>query len=58
MDFQLASIAGAGVDLADGEAAAEPAARRAIDAARELGERRIVRARRRLGERRPCQAFE
>ena len=45
MDFQLAAVAGAGIDLADREAAAEPAPRGAIDAAGELGQRRIVRAR-------------
>ena len=42
VDFQLAAVAGAGIDLADGEAAAEPAPRRAIDARRQS-----LRARRR-----------
>ena len=37
MDLELAAIARTGIDLADGQAAAEPAARRAIDASGELG---------------------
>ena len=35
VDLQLAAVAGAGVDLADRQAAAEPAARRAVDAWRQ-----------------------
>src|SRR5581483_11822612 len=58
VDFQLAAVAGARIDRADGEAAAEPSACRAVDARRKLGQRRIVKPRRRFGERRPGQAFK
>ncbi len=47
VDLQLAAVAGAGIDLADREAAAEPPARGALDAGGELGQRRVVGPRRR-----------
>ena len=46
VDFQFAAVAGAGVDLADREAAAEPAPRGAIDAG---GQAQRARRRRRAG---------
>ena len=58
VDFQLAAVAGAGIHLADREAAAEPAPRRALDAGRQFGERGVVRRRRRFGQRGVRQAFE
>ena len=42
MDLELAAIARAGVDLADGEAAAELPPRRAVERLGKLGEARIV----------------
>ena len=54
VDLELAAVARAGIDLADRQAAAEPPARRAIDARGELGERRVVGAGAALGERRRC----
>ena len=42
MDFELASVAGAGIDLADREAAAEPAAGGTVDARRQFGECCVV----------------
>ena len=42
MDLQLAAVAGAGIDFADRQAAAEPPARGAVDALRKLGERGLV----------------
>ena len=51
MDFQFAAVAGAGIDLADRQAAAQPPARGAIDLRGEFGQRRVVRGRRRLGQR-------
>ena len=38
VDFELAAVAGAGVDLADGKAASKAAMRGAIEALRKLGE--------------------
>src|SRR5262245_21827308 len=58
VDFELAAVAGAGVDLTDREAAAEPFARGTVDTPRELGQRRVVLSRCRLGERRSQQALE
>ena len=52
VDFQFAAVAGAGIDLADRQAAAEPPARRAVEARGELGERASSGDGRRLGERR------
>jgi len=43
MDLELASIAGAGVDLADRQAAAEPPLRRAAERGCEFGDRGVVR---------------
>ena len=43
VDLQLAAVAGAGIDLADRQAAAEPAPRRALDVRRRVRQRRIVR---------------
>jgi hypothetical protein len=51
VDLELAAIARAGIDLADRQAAAEPAARRALERGAELGERSVVGARRLLGQR-------
>ena len=42
VDLELAAIAGAGIDLADGEAAAELRARHAAEICRKLGERGFV----------------
>ena len=58
VDLELAAVAGAGVDLADRQRAAEPTARGAVDALRELGEARIVGRGRRLGEGGLEQALE
>ena len=52
VDFQLAAVAGAGIDFADREAAAEPAVRGAVEPLCKLGQRGLVRGRRRLGQRR------
>jgi hypothetical protein len=52
MDLQLAAIAGAGIDLADRQAAAEPAACGRIETSRQRRQIRILACRRRLGERR------
>jgi hypothetical protein len=51
MDLELAGIAGAGIDLADGKAAAELLPRNAAEIGRELGKGCFIRRRRRL-----CQA--
>ena len=51
MDFQLAAVAGAGIDLADRQAAAEPALRRAVKLARRVRSDGSV-----TGERRPWRA--
>ena len=45
VDLELAAIAGACIDLADGEAAAEPPLRRAVEICRKLGKGRFVRPR-------------
>ena len=58
MDFQFAAVARAGVDLANGQAAAKPAARRMADASGELGQHRVVLGGPRLGERPAHEAFE
>src|SRR5258708_8162778 len=58
VDFELASIAGAGVDFADRQAAAEPPPPRVADGCCEFGHRGIVEGRRRLGEWSAEQAFE
>jgi hypothetical protein len=58
MDFELASIARAGVDLAYGETSAEPPPRGVTDGGCEFGHRRIVRRRRWLGEGPAKQAFK
>ena len=42
MDLELAAVAGAGIDLADRQAAAEPPPRRMIDARRQLRQCRVV----------------
>ena len=46
VDLELAAIAGPGIDLADGEAAAKLPPRGAIEICRKLGEGRIVGLRR------------
>ena len=46
VDFELAAVAGAGVDLADGQAASQPSMRGAVDLLCKLGERRFVGGRR------------
>ena len=46
VDLELAAIAGAGIDLADGEAAAELPPRGAIEICRKLGQGRVVGRRR------------
>src|SRR5258708_4401870 len=56
--FELASIAGAGVDLAYGETSAEPPPRRAADGCCEFAHRGIVRRWRLLGERPAKQTLE
>jgi hypothetical protein len=43
MDFQLAAVAGAGIDLANCQTAAETALRGAVELRTKLGEFRIVR---------------
>jgi len=43
MDFQFATVAGAGIDLANGQTAAETALRGAVKLRTKLGEFRIVR---------------
>src|SRR5487761_2557832 len=58
VNFQLAAVAGAGVDLPDRQRAPELGARGAIDALRQLGERGLVGLGRRLGERAMGEAFE
>ena len=42
VDFQLAAVAGTGIDLADRQRAAELGARGAFEALGKLGERRLV----------------
>jgi hypothetical protein len=54
VNLQLAAVAGAGVDFADRQAAAEPAPRRSVELAGKLGKRCVVGSRRRFGER-PAQ---
>jgi hypothetical protein len=56
VDLELASIAGCGIDLANGEAAAPP--RGAIETCCKLGQGRVVRLRRRLGHRPPHYVSE
>ena len=58
VDFQLAAIARAGIDLADRQAAAEPSAGGAVDLLGEFGEGDITCRRRRLGQRRRCQTAQ
>ena len=58
VDFKLAAVAGAGIDLADCQAAAEPAPRRALDARRQFGKRGAIRCRRRFGQRPAGEAFQ
>jgi hypothetical protein len=58
VDFELAAVTRAGIDLADRQAAAEPRPGRPIDVPGKLGERRLVRTRCRLGERALDQALE
>jgi hypothetical protein len=58
VDFEFASIAGAGVDLAYRQTAAEPPTRSVTDGSCKFGYRGIVRRRRRLGEGRAKQAFK
>jgi hypothetical protein len=57
MDFEFTAIAGTGIDFANGEAAAQPAAGQLIQACRQLGNFRIS-LRRRLGERGLCETFQ
>jgi hypothetical protein len=46
VDLELAAVAGAGIDLADRQAAAEPRARRGGEPAAELAQLRLVHRRR------------
>jgi hypothetical protein len=55
VNFKLAAVAGAGVDFADGEAAAKSAPRGAIKTCREFGKRRVVGSRRLFGQRAACE---
>jgi hypothetical protein len=58
VDFEFASIAGSGIDLAYRETSAETPPRRAADGGCEFVHRGIVRGRRLLGERLAKQAFK
>ena len=58
VDFELASIARAGIDLAYRQTAAEPATRSVTDGGRKFGHRGIVRRRRLFGEGPAKQAFK
>jgi hypothetical protein len=58
MDFQLATVAGAGVHLADRQAAAEPPPRRRVELGGELGELHVARRWHGLGERRTYEALK
>jgi hypothetical protein len=58
VDLELASIAGPGIDLADGEAAAKLPPRGAIEVCRKLGQGRVVGLRRRLGHPAPHHILE
>jgi len=58
MDFQLASIAGAGIDLAYRQTAAEPPPRRAAGPSPNWRQRRGDRQWRQFGEGPAKQAFE
>ena len=51
MDFQFATVAGADIHFADGEAASKPAPRRAFDACGHLGKRGVVGRKPCLGQR-------
>ena len=57
VDLQLAGVARAGVDFADGEAAAEPCAGGAIDLAGKLGKRLIAGLGRGFGHRARASDF-
>ena len=58
VDFQFAAVAGAGIDLADRQRAAEPGAGGAVHALRQLGKTGLIGRGRRLGERAVGEAFE
>ena len=58
MNFKLATVAGAGIDLADRQAAAEQASRGAVHLLGQFSEGGIVGLRRRLGQRSSGQALE
>ena len=58
VDFQLASIAGSGIDLADRQAAAEPSPRGLAERRGELRHGGVIGRRRPLGERPAKYAFE
>ncbi len=58
MDLELATIAGAGIDLPDRETSSEEPARRHLYAPRKLGESRIVGSRCALCQRQTGNASE
>ncbi len=58
VDLELAAVAGAGIDLADREAAPEARTRRTVDRVSELGERHLIARGRRFGQRHLEQAFQ
>jgi hypothetical protein len=58
VNFQLAAVAGAGVNLPDRKAAAESAVRGAVETLCEFGKSGIVGLRRGVRHRRPNQVFE
>ncbi len=58
MDFELATVAGSGVDLADREAATELLPGDAPQPASKIRDHRQIRIGPRLGERQSDQAFE
>ena len=58
VDLKLAPVARAGIDFADGEAAAEALPRHPIEARGKLGKRGIVLGGRRLGDRVSQQILE
>src|SRR5262249_56862387 len=58
VDLELAAVAGASIDLANRQAAAEPPPSSAIDARAQLGQRLLAGDRRRFGERTAHEALE
>src|SRR5258706_15560746 len=58
MDFQLAAVAGARINLADRKTAAEAPARRPVESGGKLRQFRIIRFGARLRQRRPDQTLQ